>query len=97
MRKHRLLTACLALLCVFLLLFSSFFVSFHTAHACAGENCPICAQLDTCEKALKSVAAAVSALTLALLCGGMAALPPLPLFREMQRPSPIALKVKLSN
>ena len=97
MRRLRLMTACLALLCVFLMLFSSFFMSFHASHACPGENCPICARLDTCEKALKSVAAAVSALALALLCCGIAALPPLPLFREMQRPSPVALRVKLSN
>ena len=97
MRRLRLMTACLALNCVFLMLFSSFFMSFHASHTCAGENCSVCARLDTCEKALKSVAAAVSMLALALLCCGMTALLPPLLFREMQHSTPVALKVKLSN
>lgn len=58
MKKHRILACVLCVMFVAALFVSGSFFATHTHHDCIGENCPVCAALASCERLLKSFAAA---------------------------------------
>ena len=51
-KRTRFAAACGAVLLVFALLFSVFFIVSEADHNCIGEDCPICHQIQTCQKLL---------------------------------------------
>ncbi len=96
-KRERIAAAVLALLAVFVMLSSAFFIIAHADHDCTGEDCPICEQICACVKGFRRFAlAALTALVIVALVyacnirlGGKAC--------AFAPSSPILLKVKLSN
>lgn len=87
----------LAALLALALLFSALFIALETHHDCVGEDCVVCAQIRACEHFLRQLT--LSAAQLALVC---ALLLPLvvalcPRAAAYRCPTPVTLKVKLSN
>jgi hypothetical protein len=42
----------MAVMILFVMMFSAIFIVFHTDHDCTGEDCPVCACLQQCENIL---------------------------------------------
>ncbi len=95
--KTRITAAVLAALVALVALSSVVFMISHAEHDCAGEDCPVCAQLYACAQNLKHLAAAagvvfavvVFAAVLRMLADGKAGV--------YAPRTPVALKVKLSD
>jgi hypothetical protein len=49
---NRIFTGIMAVMMLFVMLFSGIFVVSHTDHDCTGEDCPICACISQCENIL---------------------------------------------
>ena len=76
--KKRILSAALAVLVLFVVLYSVFFIAAESHHDCIGENCPICYQISVCENTLRNISLAVCAMVFAIaliytLCGSVSA------------------------
>lgn len=55
-KKTRIFAGILALLTLFVILFSSFFIAFEAHHDCSGDDdCVICVCMEECEKILMQV------------------------------------------
>lgn len=96
-KRTRFAAACGAVLLVFALLFSVFFIVSEADHNCIGEDCPICHQIQTCQKLLEQLYAAHSTSGIgAVLCFFflLAALRTQNIFTAS---SPVLWKVKLLN
>ena len=64
-RKKRIVAMLLAVTILFVVLCSAAFIAEEANHDCAGENCPICAQISVCQNMLKTFALAVCAVAFA--------------------------------
>ncbi|MCR5577357.1 MAG: hypothetical protein K6F56_10145 [Oscillospiraceae bacterium] len=97
MIKAKQLSAVLALLLAFVMLFSVLYIALEADHDCCGEDCVICVQLQVCESLLRNLFAA-AALLLALwsFCAVILAAAE-PVSRIARPHTLIALKVKLSD
>lgn len=96
-RRIRGIAALLAALLLLAVLTSALVLITHAQHDCAGEDCPICAILSGCLRALRELFACVLAATLTLLAAlrtpaSFACVPA----RAVPR-TPVSLRVKLSN
>lgn len=60
-KKMHIGTAAGAVLLVFALIFSVFFVATEADHHCIGEHCPICQQIQTCQTLLEQLSTAHTA------------------------------------
>ncbi len=49
---NRILTGIMAIMVLFVVLFSAFFIVSHADHDCSGEDCPVCACIQQCENIL---------------------------------------------
>jgi hypothetical protein len=57
-RGNRILAVVALLATLFVVLFSSFYISEHASHHCNDEeHCPVCAMIVQCERAVKTVGA----------------------------------------
>ena len=63
--RKRILSAALAVLVLFVVLYSVFFIAAESHHDCIGENCPICYQISVCENTLKNLSLAVCTVSFA--------------------------------
>lgn len=55
-QKNRQITAWVAIFAiVFVMLFSTIYISKHIDHNCSGADCPICATLEQCSNNLKTI------------------------------------------
>ena len=52
-KSKKILALLTAVMVAVLLLLSGFFIITHTEHDCIGEDCPVCAQLETCENGMR--------------------------------------------
>ncbi len=57
----------MAIMVLFVMLFSSSFIAGHVHHHCTGEDCPICACLQQCESILRSFGNGIAAFVAAVL------------------------------
>ena len=64
-KKNRIIAILLAVMVLFVMLYSALFIVSHAEHDCVGENCPICYQISVCQNALKNLSLAVSAVAFA--------------------------------
>ena len=64
-KKNRIIAILLAVMVVFVMLYSALFIVAHAEHDCVGENCPICYQISVCENTLKNLSLAVCAVAFA--------------------------------
>ena len=64
-KKNRILAILLAVMVLFVMLYSALFIVAHAEHDCVGENCPICYQISVCEHTLKNLSLAVCAVAFA--------------------------------
>ncbi len=97
-RKHRLLALLMSAMITLTLLLSAAFVITELHHHCTGEDCPICAAIARDVAYLKADSAAVLphvSLAICLLPLLLAAV--FPQLVRLQKPSPVSLKVKLSD
>ena len=60
-KKKRIAALVLAVIVLFVMLYSALFIAAEADHDCVGENCPICYQINVCQNALKNLSLAVSA------------------------------------
>ncbi len=51
-KMNRILTGIMAVMVLFVVLFSAFYIGAHADHDCTGEDCPICACIAQCENIL---------------------------------------------
>ncbi|MCD7764406.1 MAG: hypothetical protein LUI14_14725 [Lachnospiraceae bacterium] len=96
-QKNRAAAFVIALVLLFVMCFSSFYVVKNANHHCFGEQCPICEQIAACENTLHgfSLAAAVIAAVLFVPALCTSAVKPLSVFSFSD--TLVSLKVKLSN
>lgn len=86
---------CVAIL--FAVAFSAFYIVARAGHDCAGEHCVVCHQMELCKKWLRALVLA------AAVVGATAVSKPSCRYEyekhhgEMQGPTLVALRVKLSN
>ena len=97
MEKKKRIAAFLAVTILLVLLFSAVFIAAEADHDCAGENCPICAQIAVCQNILKTFSLAVCiaafpAVFSYTLCRGSFACTD-----AILRNTLVSLKVKLTN
>ena len=94
-KRNRRIASVLALMVVFVMLFSAAFVIAEADHDCIGEDCPICHQIYICENTLRSVGFAAAAVIFAVFSSLF--LITLPVFAKKQacNTSLVSLKVKL--
>ncbi len=95
--KKRTLAFIMAIVIVFVMLFSVFFITRNATHCCAQDGCPICQQLEFCENALYGMVAIAAACVLFLFpltrCDGSVSFRP----SRISFHTLVSLKVKLSN
>ena len=60
-KKKRIAALLLAVAVLFVVLYSALFIVAEADHDCAGENCPICYQINICQNTLKKLSLAVFA------------------------------------
>lgn len=97
MKKKRIIAVIFAVLFALSLIFTFSFIFANANHECVGDECPICAEIQSCEDFLKSVTtvAVVAATAVVVHKFGIIALPSLK--GRADNTSLISLKVKLSN
>ena len=87
----------LAMLLLFIMLFSAFFISAETGHDCTGEDCPICESIQHCENTLHQISGgtgpAAAGLIPAVFILIIASLFSIELLQE----TPVTEKVRLNN
>lgn len=96
-KRRRIIAILLSILFVLSVIFTLSFIAAEADHECIGDECPICAEIQSCEDFLKtvSVAAAVFAVVSAVSKFGAVALP---YFKSRAEATTlVSLKVKLSN
>lgn len=95
--KKRILALITAFAVLFAMLFSVCFIAAEVGHDCIGDSCPVCQQISICENVLKTLgvltaaAAVCSAVSYTAFAFALCAAKSLPV------PTPVFLKVKLSN
>lgn len=97
MEKRPRLLAWLAALLAAVMFFSALYVALEADHDCDGENCTICAQIGACEDLLRQPGACLAALALALFACYLAPAAEKRGETAPALPTPVTLKVKLSN
>lgn len=97
MKKKRIIIIILTVLFALSVIFTFSFICANADHDCVGEDCPVCAEIQSCEDFLKTVAATASVAVAAIVVckEGIVALPFF--YDRAYNTSLITLKVKLSN
>ena len=94
--KKRIAALLLAAVMCFAVLSACLFICAEAGHICTGEDCPICCQITICRKSLEIFAAALS--VCAVVFGvRFAALSLLPQFNNIETPTLVSLRIKLSD
>ena len=93
----RILAAALVCLLAAVMLFSAFYPAVESDHECSGEDCAICAVLNTCENFLHQLLDIRFAIAVAALIVGASILLPGPYIDNGGSFTLITHKVKLSN
>lgn len=96
-KRTRFAAACGAVLLVFALLFSVFFIVSEADHNCIGEDCPICHQIQTCQKLLEQLSTAHSTSGIGAALFFFLLLAALRTQNIFTASSPVLWKVKLLN
>ncbi len=66
-KRNRIAAGILGILMLFTVLFSAFYLAAEVAHDCTGEDCPICACIAQCEKAIRQIGNGAALWTIAFL------------------------------
>lgn len=77
--------------------FASFYVVYEYEHECVGDGCPICFQIDAFEAVVKTCDAAPAVMAVIIAILFIAVLSIQLISTSDLRPTPVSLKVKLSN
>ena len=97
-KKHRVLALLLGAMIAFTLLLGAVFVLVEQHHDCIGEGCAICAAIARDVAYLKvDSAEALSPLSVTIYLFAILCAAAMPQLAYLQTPSPITLKVKLSD
>ena len=86
----------IAVMCM-TLAFATYYVVYEYEHECVGEACPVCIQIDTFEAVVKTFDAAPAIMTIITAIFFFAVLSVQHILTSDLRPTPVSLKVKLSN
>ncbi len=97
MKKSKRFALLLAVLLVAALVFSSLCLAAESEHDCSGEHCHVCALLAVCRHTLRLLASALSVAASFLTAAGVFVDSALRTRRDGNAPTPVVLKVKLSN
>ena len=97
MTKNRLIAILLAIIFIFVIPFSAFFIVENENHDCEGEDCSICYQISICENVLKTVGLISALVAFVVLFGKCVFLLSSFTIRLVCDSSLVKLKVKLSN
>ena len=97
MSKRRVMSAVLAALVLVVLLSSSLFIIDHADHDCIGEDCPICGQIYLCTQTLKTLSLAVIAAAVFYAFSALLSITIRQAETIYVQPTPVSLKVKLTN
>ena len=96
-KLNRLLTGTMALMVLVVMLFSAYFVVTHADHDCCGEDCPVCACLQQCEKLIHgtdgSIHLSVAGVLPVILLMGSALISYCVFFSD----TPVSTKVRMNN
>ena len=94
--KKRILSVALAVLVLFVVLYSVFFIAAESHHDCIGENCPICLQIQVYENTLKTLSSAAAVTAASAILYVAFFIIKTYITRPFVSATPISLKVKLS-
>lgn len=96
--KTEKITACIiGMMMFFVVLFSVFYIAHEANHDCTGEDCPICACVAKCEKALQRIGAGAAAKAAVILPEFHVVLTPVLLGSFCFLQTPVSRKVRLNN
>ncbi len=65
--RIRILTGIMAIMMLFVVLLSSFYIASHVDHDCTGEDCPVCAFLQQCENSIRGMGNGINAVIAVIL------------------------------
>ncbi len=86
----------MAMMLLFIILFSAFYIAAEAGHDCCGEDCHICACIRLCKNTLRGVSEGTPAL--AVCIAFIAALIPAAfIITETAKDTPVSDKVRLNN
>ncbi len=95
--RKRALARVLAVVMLAAVILSSCFIAVEADHNCRGENCRICAVINTCLENLKNTVSGSGTAVLAVGSVFFSALVVFSLFSRGYFSTPVELKVKISN
>ncbi len=77
--------------------FSSFFIALHADHDCMGEDCPICACIQQCEKTMRGTGSDMIAISAVIAPVFITLLTMSFNVSSFQWDTPVSIKVRLNN
>ncbi len=96
-RAKKITAGILAVMLLFLMLFSAFYLAAEADHDCTGEDCPICACIRQCGNTLRLMSDGAAAPVIPALLAGFFLLPVLFPAIWFSRQTPISQKVRLNS
>ncbi len=97
MKKTKRAAVILACVLFFAMLFSVLFIAHESQHDCSGNNCSVCMKIEACESALRNISGAVSAAAVLAAVSFVFVKAVLSVSAVCVQPTPVSLKVKLSD
>ena len=96
-KKQRIMSGIMSLMMLVIVLFSAFFIAAEAGHDCTGDDCPVCACIQQCERTLRGIGGGTAAqralfvpiLFVLMAVGAFAA--------AARRDTPVSQKVRLNN
>ena len=96
-KKNRIIAILLAVMVLFVMLYSALFIVAEVGHDCTGENCPVCYQINVCQNTLKNLSFVVCAVVFSIAFTHILCRNTFVCTVSVQDNSLVALKVKLSD
>ena len=87
----------LGMLLLVVVLFSAFFIAAEADHHCTGEDCPVCACLQQCEKTLHQIGGGLAALSAVIVPAVIILISVVLLAFAIPHKTPVSGKISLNN
>ena len=96
-KSMRITAGLITVLMLAILLCSSLFIAIEAHHDCAGEDCSVCAMIETCENVLNRAVDSASAGAAAIIPVVLSALVFLTSATDVLFATPVSQKIRLNN
>jgi len=96
-KNKRIAAGIVAILMLFIMLFSASFIAIEADHDCKGEDCPICACIAQCENTLHQIGAGAAVQTAVIVPVFFLLIPAFLFAYNFMQETPVSRKVRLNN